>query len=233
MTHFSVSTYLFVVLWEAMIPLLILGAIAVALLLAAGYAIFGKPHSAVSKKRQRQIVSGFGLAGGVLLGALLVGCVVFGIGVAFFGMRSSSPFWSRPMGFFVALAAFCLIAFFVQRWAKYFAGWMSWSVLNGLMMVSSGHMVNNPSVPVPRSVALTMTGLMLITVIASLRFRAGYKLNTVDKSALLLWVLAFAIGANTERYMLIAITVGCAGLVLAWGYHAMRTVFCAPHTNIF
>ena len=94
-----------------------------------------------------------------------------------------------------------------------------WGVLNALLMVSTGHLLNNPSVSVPRSVALIMAGLMVITVVASIRFRRGYRLNLVDRAALLFWVLAFAIGANTERYMLVAVGLGCAGLVLAYLYH--------------
>jgi len=202
----------------ASIPLLILGAIALALLCAGGYALFGKPRSAAPKKRQRQVVSGFAIAGGILLGALLVGCLVFCIGIAFFGVESSR-ISSKPLAIVLAAASFCVIAFFIQRWAKYFAGWTALSVLNALLMASSGHLVNNPSVPMPRSAALIMAGLIVISLIASLRFRKGYKLNAVDKASLLLWVLAFAIGANTERYMLIAVTVGCAGLVLASIYH--------------
>lgn len=202
----------------ALVALLILGTLALALLWAAAYAFFAKPHSPESKKRQRHIVGGFAIVGGILLGVLLVGCLVIGIGIAFFGLQSSR-ISSKPIAFLMAAASFWLIAFLVQRWAKYFAGWMAWSIINALTMASSGHVLNNPSVPVTRSVALTMAGLMVITVIASVRFSGGYGLNTVDKAALLLWVLAFAIGANTERYMLIAVTVGCAGLVLASAYH--------------
>ena len=166
-------------------------------------------------------MSGFEIAGGVLLGALLVGCVVIGIGIAFFGVQSSR-ISSKPLALVLAAASFCVIAFFIQRWAKYFAGWMSWSVLSALTMASSGHLLNNPSVPVHRSIALMMAGLMVITVIASVRFANGYKLNAVDKTALLVWVLAFAIGANTERYMVEAVTVGCAGLVLASIYRRYK-----------
>jgi hypothetical protein len=43
-------------------------------------------------------------------------------------------------------------------------------------------------------------------------------LKVTDKAALLLWVLSFAIGANTERFALLAISIGCAGLALAWLY---------------
>ena len=202
----------------AIIALLILGALAFALLWAGAYALFGKPRSPEWKKRQRHIKNGFVIAGGILLGAVLVGFLVGGIGIAFFGIQSSR-ISSKPVGFLIAVASFCLIALFVGRWAKYFAGWIVCSVLNALIMASTGHLLNNPSVSVPRSVALIMAGLMVITVVASIRFRRGYKLNFVDRAALLFWVLAFAIGANTERYMLVAAALGCAGLVLAYLYH--------------
>ena len=202
---------------NSLIAALILGALALALLLAAAYALFGRPGSAEGKKRQREIANGFMLAGGVVLGILLGASLVGGIGTAFFGLHSRIS--SKPIAFLVAAASFYFIAFFVQRWAKYFAGWMAWSVLSALMMASSGHLVNNPSVPVPRSMALAMAGLMVVTVVASVRFSKGHKLNIVDKAALLLWVLAFAVGANTVQYMLLAVSVGCAGLIIASLYH--------------
>lgn len=205
----------------AKIATLVLAAVALAVLFAAVYAVFGEPHSAESKKRHRYVINGFAIAGGILLWALLVGCLVIGIGIAFFGIESSRV-TSKTMALVLASASFAVIALFVQRWAKYFAGWMAWSVFNALVMASSGHMLNNPSVPVPRSVALTMAALMLITVVASVRFGKRYKLNAVDKIALLLWVLAFAIRANTEHYMLPAVTFGCAGLVFASAYHRYR-----------
>jgi hypothetical protein len=89
----------------------------------------------------------------------------------------SSRISSRSIAFVVATASFCLIAFFIQRWAKYFAAWMAWSVVNALMMASSGHLINNPSVTVPRSVALIMAGLMVITVIASLPMSSPHRVS--------------------------------------------------------
>jgi hypothetical protein len=208
----------------ASIALAILGVVALAVLLAAAYAIFGKPHSPESKERHWQVVSGFGIAGGILLGALLVGFLVIGLGIAFFGIESSR-ISSKAMAFLIAAASFVLIALFVRRWAKYFAGWMAFSVANALREASTGHALNNPSIRVPLSAALTMAALMVISVCASIRFGKKYKLNAVDKSALLLWVLAFAVGANTEHYMLPAITLGCTGLVSASFYHRYRN----PH----
>jgi hypothetical protein len=149
---------------------------------------------------------------------LLLGFLVVGVGVAFFGVESSR-ISSKPLAFVMAAISLCLIAFFIQRWAKYFSGWMAWGVFNALLMVSSGHLINNPSVPVSRSLALTMAGLIVIAVISSVRFKAGYKLNAIDKIALLLWVLAFAVAANSDRYGLKAVAGGSAGLVLASIYH--------------
>lgn len=210
----------------ATIATLVLAAVALAVLFAATFAVFGKPHSSGSKKRHAQVVSGFAIAGGILLGALLIGVLVIGIGFAFFGIESSRIL-SKTMALMLAAASFAVIALFVQRWAKYFAGWMAWSVFNALAMASRGHMLNNPSVPVPRTVALAMAALMLVTVLASVRFGKGYRLNAVDKTALLLWVLAFAIGANTKHYMLQAIAIGCVGLLVASAYHR----YCEAHSH--
>ena len=105
----------------AVIALAILSAVALALIGAGLYAFFGHPTSHAGKKRKQQVVSGFLLTGGILLGMLLITCMVFGADLAVFG---GSPTISRPVAALIAVTAFAIIAVMAKRWAKYFAGWV-------------------------------------------------------------------------------------------------------------
>lgn len=194
----------------------VLVAVAVALLCAAAYAVFSNPHSHEGRQRKAGIRNGFGLAGGILLGVVLMGTLVMGAGIAFFGVESSRV--SKTLALLLAAVSLGCIMLLVQRWAKHFVGGVGYGVLNGLVMTSSGHLLNNPTIPIRRSVALTMTGLCLISAVVCRRFMRNYQLNWVDKVALIAWLLAFTVMANVEKYGLIAFTIGCAGLVIAWLY---------------
>jgi hypothetical protein len=190
-----------------------------ALLCAGIYALFGKPSSHEGEERRRHVVNGFRLGGGILLGFVLVGTFVAAIGVGLFG--NPARFSSKPLAFVLAAISLTLISVMVQRWAEYLGGWIGYGALNGLLMVSSGHLVNNPAIPVRRSLALMMTGVAILSALVCLRFTEDYKLNVVDKIALVGWVVFFAIAANVEKYGLPAMILGCLGLVFAWLYHRL------------
>jgi hypothetical protein len=201
-----------------LIPVLILSGVVAAVVFAAAYAIFAMPRSRTGRKRQQEVINGFRLTGGILLGFLLMSMLVVGTGVALFGLQSSR-LSSKPLALTLAVVAFGSIALMVQRWAKYFAGWIGYGVLNGLIMISSGHLVNNPAVRVSRPLAVTMTVLTLLSALVCLRFTENYEVNGADKLALLGWILAFTVAANAEKYGLVAFGISCAGLVAAYLYN--------------
>jgi hypothetical protein len=204
-----------------LIPVLILLGVAVAVLLAAAYALFGTPRSRTGRKRKQEVVNGFRLTGGILLGFVLMTVLVAGTGVAFFGLESSR-LTSKSLAFTLAIVAFGCIALMVQRWAKYFAGWIGYGVLNGLLMISSGHLPNTPAVRVSRPFAVTLTALTLVSTLVCLRFTEDYRLNWVDKIALLSWILAFTVAANAEKHGLVAFGASCAGLLAAFLYSRLH-----------
>jgi hypothetical protein len=157
------------------IAMVALTLVTVGLLLAGLYALFGKPSTAEGKKRKRHIINGFQLAGGIVLGIILMGSLV-GCSEIALGIVQSSRL-SRVAGFFVALGSLALIFSLIKLWAKYFAGWVGYSVLNGLLMISSGHRVNNPTVLVPRWFSIPGTVLVLVSALVCLRFTKAYLLN--------------------------------------------------------
>jgi hypothetical protein len=60
--------------------LVLLGA---SLLCAALYAVFGRPSGQKGKERKRELINGFGLAGGIVLGFLLMTALVGSSAIAF------------------------------------------------------------------------------------------------------------------------------------------------------
>jgi hypothetical protein len=210
--------------------LVLLGA---TLLCAALYAVFGKPSGQRGKERKRELINGFGSAGGIVLGFLLMTALVGSSAIAF-GIVQSTRL-SRGVAFFIALVAIALILSMIQRWANHFAGWIGYSVLNGLLMVSSGHSLNNASILVPRWWSISMTALAFLSAYVCLRFDKPYTLNALDKAALIAWILAFTFAVNVpgraERQLvwtLVAMCVGCLALVLAWWYQRAARHHRAP-----
>jgi hypothetical protein len=197
----------------AVVAMIILGAVALALIGAALYAFLGHPTSHAGKKRKQQVVSGFRLAGGILLGIFLMTCVVYGADFTVFG---GSPRISRPVAALIAVTAFGIIAVMVQRWAKYFAGWLIWGVYNSIIVATSGHATNNPSVPVSRPYALAAGAVYLFSVLPTIRFAKKYTLNLVDRIALMLWILAFTGATLFPRVSLEILLAGSAALLVAW-----------------
>lgn len=206
---------------SAVVAECILLALIVALVFAAFYALFGHPSSSKGRKRKQEVRNGFRLAAGILLGFVLMGTLVGCAGIAFGSVNSTRM--SRPVAGVIAVSALILIGLMVQWWAKYFAGWIIWGVVNSLIMASSGHLLNNPAIPVSRPLALTMAGLCAVTVFACLRFTKSYKLHTADKLALMTWILAFTWAANAQRFGIAALSVGSLVLMLAWWLDRNKT----------
>ena len=194
-----------------------------AIICAAVYAAFARPSTARGEQRRREIISGFRLTGGVLLGILLMTCVVYGAHLAIFG---GSQRVSRPIGGIIASTAFGLIALTVQRWAKYFAGWVIWGVYNSILMAISGHVLNEPSIRISRWYALATGAVYLATALPTRRFTNAYTLRTLDKFALMTWILAFTGGVLFPRESFGIIAIGAGALVIAWVFYRFD-----PHPN--
>jgi hypothetical protein len=155
---------------------------------------------------------------------VLVGTLVAAVGVGFFGQKlESAPlsFSSRPLALGLAAASFAFITLLVQRWAKYLGGWIGYGALNGLLMASSGHLLNS-AIPVRRSWALAMTGIAVLSALLCRRFTEDYELSLVDKVAVVGWVVCFAIGVNVEKYGLAAVALAGVGLALAWLHYRLK-----------
>jgi lysylphosphatidylglycerol synthetase-like protein (DUF2156 family) len=215
----------------AIIAVAALVLVAAALIGAGLYALFGKPTSHGGKERKQHVIHGFQLGGGIVLGIILMGSLV-GCSQIAFGIVESGTL-SRTSALSLATASLLVILSMIRHWAKHFAGWVGYSVLNGLQMVKTGHILNNPSILVPRWWSISATVLMFTSALVSVRFAKDYTLNAVDKAALMTWLLAFTFSLDVESthafyhepFSLIAILVGTLALVVALLYY--RTTY--PH----
>jgi hypothetical protein len=207
---------------SATTALLILALIAAALVSTAFYALFGKPSSSLGKKRQQEMINGFWIAGGILLGFVLMGSLVAFVGIAF-GAASTSLHVSRVFAGVIAVSALGVIGLMVQRWAKYFVGWIAWGFLNSLIMAGSGHLLNNPTIPVKHSLALTMAALCFATVLVTRHFTEAYQLDLTEKLALMAWIVGFALAANVETFSIPALAAGTFALAIAWWLHRSKS----------
>jgi hypothetical protein len=209
----------------AIIAVAALVLLATALVGAGLYARFGNPSSHHGKQRKQHVINGFQLGGGIVLGIILMGSLV-GCSQIAFGIVESGRL-SRITALFIALASLVLIFSMIRYWAKHFAGWVGYSVLNGLRMASTGHLVNNASILVPRWWSISATVLMFTGALFSVRFVKHYTLNLADKAALMVWLLAFVFAVDVEStyafyhepLALGAMFAGTLALVAAWLHH--------------
>jgi len=209
----------------AIIAVAALVLVASALVGAGLYALFGKPTSHEGKQRKQHVIHGFELGGGIVLGIILMASMV-GCSQIAFGVVESGRI-ARTTALFITLASLLLIFSMIKHWAKHFAGWVGYSVLNGLRMASTGHLLSNPSILVPRWWSISATLLMLKSAVVSVRFVKNYTLNAVDKAALMAWLLGFTVAVDfgsthafyREPLGLVAMLVGTLALVAASLYH--------------
>jgi hypothetical protein len=206
-----------------------LSLIAAALLAAGLYALFGKPSTRKNKKRKQQIVNGFASGGGILLGIILMASLLACSQIAF-GIVQSTRL-SRGAALFIVLGSLTLIFSLIGYWAKHVAGLIGYSVWNGILMVISGHLVNNPNILVPRWWSISATVLAFVSALVCVRFTEGLRLNRTDKAALMWWLLAFTFAVDVDstrisyhrQLGLIAMCTGCLALIAAWWYDRTTT----------
>ncbi len=206
----------------ALVAMCALAATALALLCAGLYALFGKPCTKEGKQRKYHVVHGFQVGGGIVLGIILMAGVLGGSQTAL-GVVSE-PRMSRWEGLFAMLFAFVLVFLLIRWWAKYFAGWIGYGIWNGLLMISTGHLINNPFIVVPRWWSISTTALIFVSALVCVRFTKTDVLSRIDKVSLMFWLVMFTVAVDIDSTHVsyrqpigsAAIALGCLALVLAW-----------------
>ena len=107
------------------------------------------------RNRSQQGSSRLAMAGWLFLFLLLI--VVISGGIATVLGYSPRP---RPLGWVLFTVGTGVAAFTVDRWAKVLPGIFGITTLNGLIILISGHALNQPATKVPRPVGALFTVVM-------------------------------------------------------------------------
>jgi hypothetical protein len=174
---------------------------------------------------KEQVKSGFRRAGGWLLGGAWFALVIWGITNAF-GTEADFSLGQHPsrvLGYVVLAVAGAMFAATANRWKRVFPGIMLAATLGTLLELEQGHAVNNPSVLIPRWIALVQ--LVVITGVTVLSFTfKNRRLNILDRIALLAFAASIYVGGEeaTRQQLPLALIVGGVCVVAAWAYDRLQ-----------
>ncbi len=174
-----------------------------------------------------QVKSGFRLVGLIFLFIGIAGLFVGGIAYAFFPTGHSPVLgWV-----FIAISTAVMIAL-MNRWVKVLPGLLGLAVLNGVISILSGHVLANPTEPIPRLQAFYLTLFFAASSVLSGTFKARH-LHLVDRAAVMVFVFSFAwllasqstraggdAALNLRDVVTMGIGLGC--LLAAWLYDHFR-----------
>jgi hypothetical protein len=107
-----------------------------------------------------------------------------------------------------------------SRWVKALPGLLLLATVNGLIMLSNGHLLNTPSKPIPRVDALLMTLLFFGSAALLSSTIKGGNLNFVDRAALIAFLFSFAWSVLDNSAG--GLAVGFCCLVIAWIYDRIQ-----------
>lgn len=174
---------------------------------------------------KEQVKSGFRRAFGWILGCAWFGLVIWGI-TNVFGTEanfSEGHHPSRALGYVLLGVAGVIFAATANRWKRVFPGIMLAATLGALLELEQGHAVNNPSVLIPRWIALVQ--LVVIAVVTALSFTFKKRpLNIADRIALLAFAASILVGGDeaTRQELPLALIVGGVCVLAAWGYDRLQ-----------
>jgi len=187
---------------------------------------------------KEQMKSGFRRAFGWILGGAWLALVIWGITNAF-GTEanfSEGHHPSRVLGYVILAVAGAVFGATANRWKRAFPGIMLAATLGALRELEHGHALNNPSVLIPRWIALVQ--LVVIAGVTALSFTFKKRpLNIVDRIALLAFAASIYVGGDESirQELPFALIVGGLCVLAAWAYDRVqrrrRPENSSPHPN--
>jgi hypothetical protein len=136
--------------------------------------------------RMSQVRNGFRRAGIILLFLLVAGLFFAGVDYLFFPAGHS-----RALGLLFLVISMPLMVLTMNRWVRVLVGLLALAVLNGILSISTGHLLANPTQPVSRLDALYLTGFFAAAAVLSSTMKAR-SLSVFDRISLLIFVFSFA-----------------------------------------
>lgn len=174
-----------------------------------------------------QVKSGLQLAALTLLFFAIAGLFLAGVAYSFFPTGHS-----RALGLVFLIISAPVLIVTMNRWVKVLAGLLALGVLNGVLSISTGHLLANPTQPMSRLDALYMTAFFVAAAALASTLK-GRKLNLVDRIAVLAFVSSLAVlmgyegshgrpGAPLTNTDFALMGIGLCCLLIAWGYGRLQ-----------
>lgn len=125
-------------------------------------------------------------------------------------------------GWLMLVLAMVIAIVTMDRWAKVLPGLFGYGVLNGLIMATTGHLVNDSSIRVARGTAVAMTLLGLASAILANTI-ASRKLTIFDRVALAGVVSSLLAGIAIPSLTIVSFCLMTFFLAAAWGVDRFGT----------
>jgi len=174
---------------------------------------------------RESINSGFRRAFAWILGCAWFALVIWGI-INAFGTEANFSEGHHPdrvMGYAILGAAAAILGATANQWKRVFPGIMLAATLGALLELEQGHAVNNPSVLIPRWIAVVQ--LVVIALVTALSFTFKKRsLNIVDRIALIAFAVSIFVGGEEARRQEfpLALVIGGVCVLAAWAYDRAR-----------
>lgn len=130
---------------------------------------------------------------------------------------------SRALGYFLLTLAVLIFLITADRWKRVFPGIMLAATLGCLLELESGHVVNSPSILVPRAIAFIQ--LVVVAAVTALSFSFKQRpLTVLDRVALLAFAASIFLGGEQaiQRKVPFALLAGGACIFIAWTVARLR-----------
>src|SRR2546422_675529 len=172
--------------------------------------------------KMSQVKSGLRLAGLTLVFFGIAGLFFAGVNYSFFPAGHS-----RALGLVFLIISAPVMVVTMNRWVKVLAGLLALAVLNGVISISTGHLLANPTQPVSRLDMVYFTLFFGLSAVLAGTLK-GRRLTALDRTSVMAFLFSLACWfgyrgtrsvhapPNEADFILMGIGLGC--LLVAWGY---------------
>lgn len=189
------------------------------------------------KTTMSQVKSGFRLVALIIIGFVIAGMFFGGVMRLYFLGEVDRSSWSGQhaavVGLVFLIASVPIMFVTMNRWLKVMAGFLGLAVVNGLISLGTGHVLANPTMPISRLYALSLTLFFAAASVLAGKMK-NRKLSVVDRILVMAFLVSLGIlisfqgqreltksePFNSAYFILMGIALGC--LLVAWGHDRLK-----------
>jgi hypothetical protein len=176
---------------------------------------------AMKRSAKEQAVSGLRIAGLIIPAASTAGLLIWG------GLVVTGRFpGSVGMAWAALAAGFAILIFNLNGFAKMLPGFLALATLNAVAMAASGHVLNDPSTPVSRTMAIGTAVALGVGSVLSARFH-GKHLSLLERVVLVVYVGLILVGF-VSRSVALSWSLGTVVLAIPWVNSRIRGCHPTP-----